>query len=309
MTELVHVRVVVPAARRETVVPLLTSHQGVTNVVVLAGAAVDPIGDLLLFDVAREAATEVLALLDDAGVNHDGSVMVVHSRLSLGANVSAALNAAPGDSDGAVLWPEVDATVGKSLRTTPLFLAYFIVASVIATAGVLTDSPILIVGAMVVGPEYGPVAAMSWALERRRPRLFLRAGLVGGLGSVAAVAAAALLTAILDVAGRIPDGFRLGDQANAGFITHPDIFTAIVASAAAVAGVLSLAFEHSGTLVGVLVSVTTLPAIAAIGVGAALRDWDDMWGAAAQLATNLGCLVVVGALTFAVLRRRPRPTT
>ena len=35
---------------------------------------------------------------------------------------------------------------------------------------------------------------------------------------------------------RIPDGFHLGDQANAGFITHPDVYTGIVASVAAVAG-------------------------------------------------------------------------
>ncbi len=106
MTELVHIRVLVPAARRASVVPLLTGHLGVTNVVVLAGAAVDPVGDLLLFDVAREATTEVLAMLDDAGVNHDGSVMVMHSRLSMGAHVVAALDAAPGEADATVLWPE-----------------------------------------------------------------------------------------------------------------------------------------------------------------------------------------------------------
>ncbi|MEQ1700678.1 MAG: DUF389 domain-containing protein [Ilumatobacteraceae bacterium] len=50
----------------------------------------------------------------------------------------------------------------------------------------------------------------------------------------------------------------------------------------------------------------TIPAIAAIGVGIALQDWDDMRGAAAQLGANLACLVIVGALTFAVLRRWPQ---
>jgi hypothetical protein len=95
-----------------------------------------------------------------------------------------------------------------------------------------------------------------------------------------------------------------GNQLNAGFISHPDVFSAIVASVAAVAGVLSLAFAHSSTLVGVLVS--------------GHHDARDrghrrrarrvqrlarcMRGAAGQLAVNLGCLVVVGALTLAVLR-------
>jgi uncharacterized hydrophobic protein (TIGR00271 family) len=307
MAALVHIRVLVPSDRREAVVPLLTAHGGVTNIVLMAGAAVEPAGDVLLFDVAREAANEVLEVLHDAGVSADGSVMVLQARLAIGANVDAALDAAPGESDSAVLWPEVDAAIAKAQRTTRLFYAYFVVASIIGAAGVLTDSPILIVGAMVVGPEYGPIAAMSWALERLRPRPFLNAALVGALGSTAAVGAAALMTWILKAIDRIPDGFHLGDQANAGFITHPDIYTAIVASVAAVAGVLSLAYEHSGALVGVLVSVTTIPAIAAIGVGIALRDWDDMRGAAAQLGANLVCLVIVGALTFAVLRRWKPP--
>lgn len=307
MAALVHIRVLVPTDRRVSVVPLLTAHGGVTNIVLMAGAAVEPEGDLLLFDVAREAANEVLQLLHDTGVSIDGSVMVMQARLAIGANVDAALDAAPGESDSSVVWPEVDAVVAKAQRTSRLFYAYFVVASIIAAAGVLTDSPILIVGAMVVGPEYGPIAAMSWALERGRPRPFLKAALVGAFGSTAAVGASALMTWILTGIDRIPDGFHLGDQANAGFITHPDIYTGIVASVAAVAGVLSLAFEHSGALVGVLVSVTTIPAIAAIGVGLALNDWDDMRGAAAQLGANLVCLVVVGALTFGVLRRwKPR---
>ncbi|MEQ1702137.1 MAG: hypothetical protein ABMA25_18655, partial [Ilumatobacteraceae bacterium] len=225
MAALVHIRVVVPADRRVAVVPLLTAHGGVTNIVLMAGAAVEPEGDLLLFDVVREAANEVLDLLHDAGVSDDGSVMVLHSRLALGANVQAALGAAPGDADDTVLWPEVDAAVARAQRTSRLYYAYFVVACVIAAAGVLTDSPILIVGAMVVGPEYGPIAAMSWALERLRPRPFFSAALVGALGSLAGAGAAASMTWVLKHLDRIPDGFHLGDQANAGFITHPDLYT------------------------------------------------------------------------------------
>ncbi len=303
MSALVHIRVLIPALQRPVVVPLLMAHEGVTNVVVMAGAALDPPGDVVQFDTAREAADEVLGMLEEAGVHHDGSVVVLHSRLSMGRNVDAALDAAPGEADTTVLWQEVDAAVARNQRTTGLFYAYFVVASLIAAAGVLTDSPILIVGAMVVGPEYGPLALMSWSLERRRWSPFLRAALVGALGSAAAVMAAAALTGVLRGVGRLPGDFHLGDQLNAGFIAHPDVYSGIVACAAAVAGVLSLAYEHSGTMVGVLVSVTTIPAIAAIGVGAAMGDWNDMWGAAAQLGVNLTGLVVVGAITFGILRR------
>ena len=46
---------------------------------------------------------------------------------------------------------------------------------------------------------------------------------------------------------------------------------------------LSLTSAKSGALIGVLISVTTIPAAANIGVAAALGDWSDWRGAMAQL--------------------------
>lgn len=309
MAALVHFRLVVPTRHVTDVIVVLVGRTGVTNVAHLPGASLQPVGDVVLFDVAREASNDLLADLQQLGLEANGSLSVTHSTLSIGLGVDAALEAAPGEADNTVLWAEVETVVERGRRVTPLLQAYFVVAAIIATAGVLTDSSILIVGAMVVGPEYGPIAAMSWNLQRRRWRQLLASSLVGALGSAAAVIAALLMTLVLKWLDRIPEGFQLGEQVNAGFIAHPDAYSAIVASVAAVAGVLSLAFAHSSTLVGVLVSVTTIPAIAAIGIGAAVGDWHGAWGAVGQLSVNLGCLVVVGALTFAVLRwRTPRIT-
>ena len=304
MAGLVHIRILVAQERSDATLQYLLDRPGVTNVVRLAGVALRPAGDVVLFDVAREAGNELLTELNERGLYDDGSLSVTHSTLSMGWGVQHALDEAPGEGDETVLWAEVEAVVDRGMQVTPLLQAYFVVAAIIATAGVLTDSSILIVGAMVVGPEYGPIAAMSWYLQQRTGRPLARAAAVGAFGSAAAVAAAFVMTALLRWIDRIPEGFELGNQVNAGFIAHPDVFSAIVASVAAVAGVLSLTFAHSSTLVGVLVSVTTIPAIAAIGIGAAVGDWHGAWGAAGQLGVNLGCLVVVGALTLAVLHRR-----
>ena len=71
------------------------------------------------------------------------------------------------------------------------------------------------------------------------------------------------------------------------FISKPDDFSFIVACFAGAAGMLSLTSAKSGALVGVLISVTTIPAAANIGVAAALGDWSEWRGAMAQLAVNL----------------------
>ena len=71
------------------------------------------------------------------------------------------------------------------------------------------------------------------------------------------------------------------------FISNPDAFSFIVAFVAGIAGVLSLTSAKSGALIGVLVSVTTIPAAANIGVAAAFGEWAEWRGAMLQLAVNL----------------------
>ena len=73
---MLHLRMVSPGASTERVVEALGCHGSVCNIVVLAGAARHPAGDLVLCDVAREDASVVLADLRDLGLHHDGSIVV-----------------------------------------------------------------------------------------------------------------------------------------------------------------------------------------------------------------------------------------
>ena len=66
---------------------------------------------------------------------------------------------------------------------------------------------------------------------------------------------------------------------------------------------LSLTEGRSGAHIGVLVSVTTIPAVGNIGAAAAFGSWDDVGGAAAQLGVNVAGLVVAGVVTLQVQAR------
>ena len=74
------------------------------------------------------------------------------------------------------------------------------------------------------------------------------------------------------------------------------------AACAGAAGMLSLSTAKSGALIGVLISVTTIPAAANIGIAAALGDWDTSLGSAAQLAVNLLAILLAGTLTLWIQR-------
>ena len=87
------------------------------------------------------------------------------------------------------------------------------------------------------------------------------------------------------------------------FVTEPSLATVIVALAAGVAAMLSIE-RQAASAVGVAISVTTIPAAAAINVTLGLGDWDRMVGAAVVLGVNLVSLAVAGSLTLWVQLRR-----
>jgi uncharacterized hydrophobic protein (TIGR00271 family) len=200
------------------------------------------------------------------------------------------------------VWEEVKAKVRADSVLTVSWVALLCVAILIAAVGLLTDSAILIVGAMVVGPDYGPVAAAAIGLHLNQ-LVWIRRGLrVLAVGFTVAIPTAFVLAAAIDALGGTPDVFESNAIVATRFISHPDWFAVIVAVLAGVAGVLSLTQEKAGTLVGVLISVTTVPAAAAVGVYAAHQRWGDAAGSLGQLMLNLVILAAVGGATLRVER-------
>ena len=146
------------------------------------------------------------------------------------------------------------------------------------------------------------MAGLCVAMVHKRGDLVKRSLTALAVGFPLAIAASFLVTLLFDATGLIPEDFSQDGHPFTDFISRPDHFTAIVAALAGIAGVLSLTSAKSGALVGVLISVTTIPAAANIGVAAALGD-DEVWGAAAQLAINLGAIVAAGVAVLYLQRR------
>jgi uncharacterized hydrophobic protein (TIGR00271 family) len=155
---------------------------------------------------------------------------------------------------------------------------------------------------MVVGPEFGPLAALCVALVQRRAAMAARSAAALAVGFPLGIAVAFILVLILRAAGPAPDVLTAQGQAATFFISHPDVYSVLVALLAGVAGLLSLTTAKSGALLGVLISVTTIPAAANVGVAAAYADWQQARGALAQLALNVACIVIAGAMTLAAQR-------
>ena len=296
---MLHLRLRVPADLTDEVVQLLHDDATVCNVAVVPGGYSKPQGTLVMADIARENATSVIQQLRDLDVQHRGSISIDEIATILSDDAARAEQVAPGAPDDGVVWVSVEQRLRDDSRLSWAFVAFMTLAALIAGAGRITDQPILIVGAMVVGPEFSPIAAICFALAHPRPGMLPRAALslVTGFG-----VAAGLSTAVWSVAYGL--GVFTQQQASSGkltdFIVHPDGWSFLVACLAGIAGTLSLTTAKSGPLVGVFISVTTIPAVGTLAVCLACGIWSEAASALAQLGINLLGLLLAGTATLAV---------
>ncbi|GAA4969155.1 DUF389 domain-containing protein [Kineococcus glutinatus] len=299
---MLHVRVTCLPDRTDEVVRIFLDECGTTNVVRLPGAVVSPAGDLVQAEVAREAVDDLLRRLRALGAHGWGSLVVQGVETALGADVERAEAEAPGEGEDAVIWDQLAEETIARAKPTATFLAFLVIATLIAAVGLLIDSTVLIVGAMVLGPEFAPLAGLAVALVTRRwhdARTPLRALAVG---FALAVAVAALGVWLLDLAGQVPEAFVEGHRPLTSFVAAPDVFSVVVALLAGTAGTLSLTGGKDSPLVGVFISVTTVPAAADVAAGAVTGQLATAGGAAVQLVVNLGCIVAAAAGTLALQR-------
>jgi uncharacterized hydrophobic protein (TIGR00271 family) len=300
---MIHLRIVAPKDRTHHALDLLCASPSVVNVVHLHDAAKKPEGDVILCDVASEDASVIISDLKELEIPERGSIAVEHIDSSISDVAIAAEKAAAGLPSDAVVWEEVESRTSENTELSFSFVLFMIAALQIAAVGIILDQPILIVGAMVVGPEFGPLAGLSVALVHRQGRLAKRSLLALAVGFPIGTLFAFVTTLVFRAIDVFPEEFAETRHPFTDFISNPDFLSFFVAFVAGSAGVLSLTSAKSGALIGVLISVTTIPAASNIGVAAAYGESSDAAGAAGQLGINLVGIVVAGVLTLYVQRR------
>jgi uncharacterized hydrophobic protein (TIGR00271 family) len=284
------------------VLSLCRGEPGVAEVAVYPKASTEPPGDIVVIHAARESVGQLLDQLKVLGVPDEGTVTVWTPDLAVGKAVEDAEEAAPGDSADAVIWDELEQRTGSDSRLTWQFLAFLVAATHLAGIGIVTNSSIAIVGAMVVGPEFGPLAALAYALVERRWRLARQAALALLVGFPIAMASVALAAAVSVPLGLYtPETAKTVDSA-VEFIYHPGPYSFIVAVIAGAVGMISLIGNKSAVLVGVFISVTTVPAAGYVAVALVLGEQARAAGSALQLSLNLAGIVTAGIVVLLVYR-------
>ena len=303
---LLHVRVVSPARLSDEVEAILSRQAGATNIVVLPGVARSPRGDLFQADVARESVQDVISELRELGIDRDGSISWRAVDTAIGDGMRHAERAAPGDGADAIIWDEVIASTGEDSTLTWTYMAFMVLACILAAIGVATNSPITIVGAMVVGPEFGPLAGIAVGLRLRHwgaVRRGVTALVVGFTGAIAVTSAVAVLWRVTGLVS----ADDLAASTGTDFIYQPGWFSIITALVAGAAGTLSLTSAKSAALVGVFISVTTIPAAGNGALALVFGRFHDAAGSGLQLLINLTGIVLAAYLVLLARGHSRRP--
>jgi uncharacterized hydrophobic protein (TIGR00271 family) len=292
---MLHVRVVSPAVLTQALTDRLAVAPGVQNVVVRAGAALRPHGDAVQFDVRDAVANPVFEALRELGLDRDSVICVERVDATLASPASPAGGHGALRQEIAPVWEMVDAVIHQGEAYAPSFYILLAIAGLIGAVGILTNSQILIVGAMVVGPEYNAIMGVALGITRR-VRSEVRDGLLALSGGflVAIVLTLALGLAVRG-SGKTPEAYLKGVRPVADLINTPNIFSVIVAVLAGLVGVVSLTEARANALIGVFISVTTIPAAASVGISIAYSSWSEARGSFFQLLLNVVLLIVVGA--------------
>jgi len=269
-------------------------------------AAPDGGGTLVQAPIPTDAVRSTLTALEEAGVDVDRYVVL-----------------ASGQTAATPTWSELqerhandyDPLPRRELRSKSMdlsqdpksFYAMMVLSALIATVGLLADSPAIVVGSMVIAPVVGPVltAGVGAVLaDRRMVTSSLRMQAIGlALSVLAALALALVLKAlalappILDVSSIELIGVRLA----------PNTVALIVAVAAGSAAAIGLTTKGPMSLIGVMIAAALIPAAAASGIGFAWNDPLVGIGTLALMAFTVVTINVTVAGTLRLLGYRPSP--
>lgn len=272
--------------------------QRVNEFAVFRGVGHAPAVDFISAEVVRESANNVVAAVYALGVQERGTIQLDMVDAWISRPDLTAEMRAPGYEDDAVVWAEVTHRAYKDSTLTWTYVTFMVLATTIATIAIVLDSQVLLIGAMVLGPEFGAIAAMGLATVRRRWNLFRMALRTLIIGFAVAIAITTVLALIGRQLGWIEHNDVMGPRPFTAFIYAPDKWSFIVALIAGAAGVLALTSARLGGLAGVFISVTTVPAAGNVAIAAAFGAWYEVAGSSAQLVVNIAGMTVSGWLTL-----------
>jgi uncharacterized hydrophobic protein (TIGR00271 family) len=173
------------------------------------------------------------------------------------------------------------------------FITMLSLAAIVASIGLLQDSPAVVIGSMLLAPLMTPMIGCGLALAQANQKL--------GNTALKTVAVGLLCTlAISFFIGLIAPGAELTPQIYAR--GEPTVLDLVVALASGAAAAYALARPNLvGSIAGVAIATALVPPLCSVGLSLAFADMTNAKGAALLFVTNFLVIVLAAAFTFRLI--------
>ncbi|WP_380679890.1 DUF389 domain-containing protein [Salinigranum sp. GCM10025319] len=258
------------------------------------------------FPLPAQAVDTVLADLREAGL--DDSFTVIANAETAATPHFAELEerfVEGEEEDDAVVPEEIRSKARNMNPGVRTYYAMTLLSVLVATVGLLLDSPAIVVGSMVISPQVGAALTASVGVAFSEGRM-IRDGVVSQvLGLGLAVGCAATFGWLLRSTAFVSGAVDVTTIAQISSRTSPGVLSLIVGICAGAAGAFGLSTDLPVSLVGVAVAAALIPAAAAVGIGVAWGYPAVALGAAVLLVVNILTITASGALALWYLGYRP----
>ena len=198
---------------------------------------------------------------------------------------------------------EVRQDLEQSARLTGDYLTLNLLACVIATFGLVLNSPAFVIGAMLIAAIMPAILALALAVVRADLKLAARAIPTITIGAASAVGLSALLGL---AASNGATNFLSELPAEVTGRTQPNLFDLAIALAGGAAAAYAMTHPYlSGALPGVAVATALMPPLCVVGIGISLGRTDVSLGALFLFLANVVAILLGSLLVFVVLGFRP----
>ncbi|WP_336024268.1 TIGR00341 family protein [Halobellus salinisoli] len=304
------VQVKVPSGKREAVLDVL-DDEGVDYAVTdeSSGRNDDAV---VTFPLPIAAVEPILDELRGVGIERDSYTVVVQAETVVSEQFEAleeryeVEEEETGNGDR-IAREELVARADEMAPTVRPYVLMTAVSAIVATAGLLLDSPAVVVGSMVIAPLIGPAMAASVGTVVDDSEMALRGVKLQALGAVLAVGAAALFAILVRVTNVVPltaeEVFAIGEVRER---LAPDVLSLVIALGAGAAGAVSLASGVSSALVGVMIAAALVPPTAVVGIGIAWGEPQSVIGSAVLVLVNILAINLVALVVLWRMGYRPK---
>lgn len=174
------------------------------------------------------------------------------------------------------------------------FFVLLLLATVIATYGLLSDSTATVIGAMIVAPLMGPIMATAAAVVMGSTGRTVRSLALVAAGVAAVIALSMVLTwGVPEVAISFTQNGELASRIEPGLLA---LLTALASGAAG--AFITSREEIADSIGGVAIAISLVPPLCVVGIALRMGEWGAAGGAAMLFITNFLAILLAGGITF-----------